>query len=109
MLWNWLVNTGYRIMMMRGAIRDGVLLFAKNIQNVYEMRYLKEEAMRLAGRDEKYIEWQRIVDERDIRSIKTTCIRNFINTIPPKYNHLIEFHDWQTAMEFINKTIKEDK
>ncbi len=84
-------------------MRDCVMFMAKNLQNVYEIKYLKEEAMRLAGRDEKYIEWQQRVDEKEIHSLKTTCIRNFINAVPPKYNHLIKFHDWSSAMEYIKQ------
>jgi hypothetical protein len=109
MLWNWMVNTGYTIIMMKAAINDCVIFMAKSLQDVYEIKYLKEEAMRLVNRDEKYIEWQSILHEKEIRSLKTTCIRNFINAIPPKYNHLIEFHDWQSAMEYIDKVIKEGK
>lgn len=109
MLWNWIVNTGYTILMMKSAINDCVIFMAKSLQDVYEIKYLKEEAMRLVNRDEKYIEWQSKLHEKEIRSLKTTCIRNFINAIPPKYNHLIEFHDWQSAMEYIDKVIKEGK
>ena len=109
MLWNWMVNTGYTIIMMKAAINDCVIFMAKSLQDVYEIKYLKEEAMRLVNRDEKYIEWQSILHEKEIRALKTTCIRNFINAIPPKYNHLIEFHDWQSAMEYIDKVIKEGK
>ena len=109
MLWNWMVNTGYTIIMMKAAINDCVIFMAMSLQDVYEIKYLKEEAMRLVNRDEKYIEWQSILHEKEIRSLKTTCIRNFINAIPPKYNHLIEFHDWQSAMEYIDKVIKEGK
>ena len=105
MLWNWMVNTGYTIIMMKAAINDCVIFMAKSLQDVYEIKYLKEEAMRLVNRDEKYIEWQSILHEKEIRSLKPTCIRNFINAIPPKYNHLIEFHDWQSAMEYIDKVL----
>ncbi len=107
MMWNWLVNTGYTIIMMKRAIDDCVIFMAKNLQNVYEIKYLKEEAMRIAGRDEKYIEWQTKVDVREINSLKATCIRNFVNSVPPKYNRLIKFHDWETAMDYIDKTVKE--
>tara|TARA_B100000242_G_C42985456_1_gene457403 strand:+ start:655 stop:1038 length:384 start_codon:yes stop_codon:yes gene_type:complete len=108
-IWNWVMNTGYSMMIMKRSINDCVIFMAKNLQNVYEIKYLKEEAMRLVGRDEKYIEWQAKVDQKEIDSLKSTCIRNFINSIPPKYNHLIEFRDWDSAMEYINKTIKEAK
>ena len=108
-IWNALINMGYTIIMMKSAMKDCVMFMAKNLQNVYEIKYLKEEALRLAGRDEKYIEWQKKIDEKEIRSLKTTCIRNFINAMPPKYNHLIKFHDWDSAMEYLNNANKEVK
>jgi len=109
MMWVWLINTGYSMMMMRTVINDCVIFMGKNLQNVYEIKYLKEEAMKLAGRDDKFIEWQAKVDENQIKSLKATCIRNFINAIPPRYNHLVEFHDWDSAMNYIDKTMKEAK
>ena len=108
-MWTWLINAGYSMLMMRTAINDCILFMGKSLQNVYEIKHLKEEAMKLAGRDDKYIEWQAKVDENQIKSLKATCIRNFINAIPPKYNHLVEFHDWDSAMNYIDKTMKEAK
>ena len=108
-LWSALINMGYTVVMMKGTINDCVILIAKNLQNVYEIKYLKEEAMKIAGRDDKYIEWQAKIDEREINSLKRTCIRNFINTVPPKYNYLIKFHDWNSAMNYINDVIKEER
>tara|TARA_B100001250_G_C19281307_1_gene563408 strand:+ start:140 stop:520 length:381 start_codon:yes stop_codon:yes gene_type:complete len=109
MFWNWLINTGYTIVIMKNTINDCIMFMVKNLRNVYEIKHLKEEAMRLAGHKEKYIEWQEKVDKREIESLKTMCIRNFISTIPPKYNHLIKFHDWDTAMQYIDEIIKEEK
>ena len=109
MFLNYLINTGYAVIMMKRAISDCLLFMAKSLQEVYEIKYLKEEALKIAGRDDKYIEWQKRIDEKEIQSIKRTCIRNFINSIPPRYNHLIKFHDWNTAMNYIDKIIKEEK
>ena len=109
MLWNYLMNLGSTIVMMRTAINDSLIVMAKNIQDVYEIKYLKEEAMRLVGRDDKYIDWQSEIDRRQINSLKTSCIRNFINSVPTKYNHLVKFDDWDSAMEYIDSVIKEEK
>ena len=109
MLWNYLVKTGYTIVMMKTTINDCLFVLAKNIQDVYEIKYLKDEAMRISGKDEKYIEWQSKVDERQIRTLKVSCIRNFINSVPPRFNHLIKFDDWDSAMQHIDKIIKEGK
>tara|TARA_B100001123_G_C14335576_1_gene640927 strand:+ start:74 stop:403 length:330 start_codon:yes stop_codon:yes gene_type:complete len=109
MLWNYLIKTGSTIVMMRTAMNDSLLVLARNIQDVYEIKYLKEEAMKIAGRDDKYIEWQARIDKRQIESLKTTCIRNFINSVPSRYNHLVKFNDWNSAMEYIDKIIEEGK
>ena len=109
MLWNYLLNTGYTMMMMKSAIKDCVMFMAKSLQEVYDLKHLKEEALKISGKEEKFIEWQSKVDKREIESLKRTCIRNFINAIPPKYNHLVKFHDWDSAMEYIDKIIKEEK
>ena len=108
-MWAYLVTMGYSLVMMRTTINDSIILLAKNIQSVYEINHIKEEAWKLAERDEKYIEFQKTIDEREIKSLKSTCIRNFINAIPPKYNHLVKFHDWSSAMNYIDKIIKEGK
>ena len=108
-LWNYLVNSGYTIMMMKAAIRDCIIVTAKNMQSAYEINYIKEEAWRLADKDEKYIEFQKTVDKKELMSLQNTIIRNFVNSVPPKYDHLVEFHDWDSAMKYIDKVIKEGK
>ena len=85
------------------------MFMAKSLQEVYDLKHLKEEALKISGKEEKFIEWQSKVDKREIESLKRTCIRNFINAVPPKYNHLVKFHDWDSAMEYIDKIIKEEK
>jgi len=108
-IWTYLVAVGYSVIMFKGAMRDSLLFLAKNVQTIYEINYIKEEAWRLSGRDEKYIEFQQKVDKREIESLKSTTIRNFINSVPPKHNYLIKFHDWDSAMDYIDKIIKEEK
>ena len=94
---------------MKAAIRDCIIVTAKNMQSAYEINYIKEEAWRLADKDEKYIEFQKTVDKKELMSLQNTIIRNFVNSVPPKYDHLVEFHDWDSAMKYIDKVIKEGK
>ena len=108
-IWNYLVNIGSTIVMLKRTIVDCVLILAKNIQSVHELNHLKQEAWNLIGRDEKYIEFQKRADRITMSSLQNTAIRNFINSIPPKYSHLIKFHDWDSAMKYIDTVIKEEK
>ena len=108
-LWSYLINLGYTVMMFKSVIKDSLIFLTKNMQSVYEINYIKEQSWRLAERDEKYIEFQKRIDRTEMVSIQNTVIRNYINSIPPKYNNLIKFHDWDSAMEYIDKIIKEGK
>ena len=108
-MWSYLVNLGYTVLMFKGAVRDSLIFLAKNMQSVYEINYIKEEAWRLTERDEKYIEFQKKIDKKEMVSLQNTVIRNFINSIPPKHNHLVKFHDWDSAMEYIDKVATEGK
>ena len=82
-------------------------MLTKNIQATHEIQQLKHIHYELLERDEKYIEFQKTIDEREIKSLKNTVIRNYINSVPPRYNHLIKFSDWDSAMLYLNKLLKE--
>jgi len=108
-MWNYLFHLGSSVLMMKSVVKDCVLVLAKNIQTTYELNYIKQEIWKISGRDDKYIEFQKKIDERELTSMKNTAIRNFINSIPPRYNNIVEFHDWDSAMQYIDKVIKEGK
>ena len=108
-MWGYMLRLGYTIIFVKTAMRDALLLLAKNIQSVYDINAIKYQAWVMTGKDEKYVDYQRMVDEKELLSFKNMAIRNFINSVPPKYNHLVEFHDWDSAMQYIEKFILEDK
>jgi len=106
--WGYLLGLGYGAIAFRTAMIDTLLVLAKNIQSVYEIQQLKHQSYELLNRDEKYIEFQKQIDEKETRSLKNTIIRNYINSIPSRYNNMVQFHDWDSAMNFYNKAM-EDK
>ena len=85
---------------------DCLIMLAKNIQSVYELNELKYMSLDMVEKDEKFIKFHKTLDEREMSSMKNTVIRNFINPIPSKYNHLVPFRDWEGAMEYINDVIQ---
>ena len=99
---------GYGVVAFKKSTQDTLLLLLKNIQSVYEIQQVKYEVLKLADRSEKYIEFQKYIDEKEMRSLKNTVIRNYLNSIPPKYNSVAEFHDWDSAMIYLNKLTKEN-
>jgi len=81
----------------------------KNVETLYEIHQLKYMALEMADRSEKFIEFQKRIDKHELNSMKTTIIRNFINPIHPRYNHLVPFTDWDGAMDYLNQQIQKQK
>ena len=82
------------------------MMLIKNVRSVYEIQQVKYEVLKLAERDEKYIEFQMYIDEKEMKSLKNTVIRNYLNSVPPKYNNMLKFHDWDSAMDYLNNFTK---
>ena len=108
-MWGQLVGLGFGMATFQNSVTDTLLMLSKNMQATYEIQQLKYMHYELVGRDTKYIEFQKEIDKKELISLQNTVIRNFINSVPNKHNHLVEFHDWDSAMEYINKVIKEGK
>ena len=88
-IWDYLYATGAIVLAVKSCIKDSAIMIAKNVQSIQEVNHLKYIALEMSDKDEKYIQFQKAMDTRELHSMKNTTIRNFINSIPPKYNHLI--------------------
>ena len=100
------MGLGYGITAFRRSTADAIIMLMKNIRSVYEIQQVKYQMLEIAGRDKKYIEFQQYIDEKELNSIKNTAIRNYLNSVPPKYNSMLEFHDWDSAIKYLNNITK---
>ena len=107
--WDYIYAMGTIGLVIKSCIRDSIVMIAKNIQSVYEINNLKYLALEMSDKDEKYVEFQKAMDTRELHSMKNTTIRNFISSVQPKYSHLIPFSDWGTAMDYINAELQKQK
>jgi phosphoribosylformylglycinamidine (FGAM) synthase PurS component len=103
--WGYMLGTGYSFLIFKRATTDCLLMLMKNIQSVYEVQQLKYMSLEMMDRDEKYIEFQKSIDEKELNSLKNTIVRNYINSVPPRYNTIIPFHDWNSAMTYLNEVL----
>ena len=107
--WGYILGLGYGMNAFQTAMINSLLLLAKNVQSVIEIQQLKYMSYEMLDRDEKYIEFQKTIDKKELNSLKNSLIRDYINTIPAKYNYMIKFHDWDTAMSYLNNLLQEKK
>ena len=108
-LWYILVLTGRTAIMIKQTINDCLVIMSTNIQTANESYEIKYLALEIAERDEKYIDFQKKVDKQQLKTIQKTLIRSFLAAIPPKYNYLIKFHDWDSAMSYLTEEIKKER
>jgi hypothetical protein len=79
------------------------------MQSTLEINELKYLALEISGKDERFVEFQKNLDARELSSMRNTVIRNFINCVPTKYNHLVPFDDWLSAVQYVNNEAKKAK
>ena len=105
--WGYALGLGYGANCFQLSMINSLMMLAKNIQSVVEIQHLKYMSYELLERDEKYIQFQKTIDQKELKSLKNSLIRDYINTVPTKYNYMIKFHDWESAMNYLNNLLKE--
>jgi hypothetical protein len=105
-LWHSLLRLGHNSIMMTRTINDCLLIMANNAQAAQESYEIKYAALELVESGDKYIDFQKKIDKQQLQTVQKTIIRNFINSVPSKYEHLIKFSDWDSAMSYLTDQLK---
>ena len=106
MVWAYVLNLGYCVVMVKELTDDILKLVAKSAQtthHVYELKYL---FLKEAGKSEEQVEYEKKIDQIQLKSVQDTIIRNVLTNYPPKYTHLLKFDDWDSAMKHLTEVIK---
>ena len=106
-VWGYILGFGYGINAFQSAMTNSLLLLAKNVQSVSEIHQLKYMSYEMVDKDKRYIEFQKLIDHKEMISLKNSLIRDYINSVPSRYNFMIKFHDWDSAMSYLNNLLKE--
>ena len=108
-LWNLTLYTGYSILILNQLQKDSVKLMATAAQTIQEIQTLKYLEMQKNGKSEKEIEIQRSIDKRYTDPLKNAMVNNYIAVFPFRYRHLLNFSDWNSAMQYVDQLVKEEK
>ncbi len=104
--WGATLGLGYGTLLFKNTATDCLLMMTKNIQSIFEIHQLKYMALKMMEREERYIEFQKKIDENEIKSLKNTVIRNYINSVPSRYKNMVQFHDWDSAVLYLNNILQ---
>jgi len=108
-IWNMLLYTGYAMIILQDLQKDAVKLLLSTSQTIYEIEALKLIELSKQDRPEKEIEFEKEMMEKNSIILKKAVISNFISNWPRRYRNILEFYDWPSAMEYIDKLIKEER
>lgn len=106
MVWAYVLNLGYCVVMVKELTDDILKLVAKSAQTTYHVYELKYLFLKEAGKSEEQVEYEKKIDQMQLKSVQDTIIRNVLTNYPPKYTHLLKFDDWDSAMKHLTEVIK---
>ena len=106
MVWAYVLNLGYCVVMVKELTDDILKLVAKSAQTTYHVYELKYLFLKEAGKSEEQVEYEKKIDQMQLKSVQDTIIRNVLTNYPPKYIHLLKFDDWDSAMKHLTEVIK---
>ena len=105
-VFSYTMSLGYSVMLLRNLLRDIVYMIARIVEVAYlvhEMKLLQLGGMNLSQREiENHVKLHEIQMKNTKRDIVNSIIRHF----PNSFNNLIEFHDWDSMMKWIDKELK---
>jgi len=108
-LFSWIMQLGNSAIAVKNTINDCLLIMSASMQTAIESYEIKYHALKIAEKDEKYIDFQKQIDKQQLKTQQKTIVRNFILSVPSNYGHLIKFHDWDSAMSYLNEELKRRK
>tara|TARA_R100000664_G_scaffold26834_1_gene37178 strand:+ start:333 stop:680 length:348 start_codon:yes stop_codon:yes gene_type:complete len=105
----YLVTLGNSVQIIRQTQRSCAALLIVSEQGLHEILQLKYLTMLEAKRSEQNIVSQKYIDQMNLSSIKDTIMRNYVGSIPDKYQHLLEYRTWEELEVFVETCTQENK
>ena len=103
----YVLSLGSSILLFQRTIQDCLLVVARTYEGYLMAQEYKMEHLRLAGKSEKELEIERKMDATTMASVQATLIRNILHNVPSKFEGLVGFNDWDSAMGEVTRIIKE--
>jgi hypothetical protein len=106
-LFKYVMSLGWSVNILQQTQRSVAALFLLSDQGLQQVLELKYIEMKDASRSEQNILAQRHIDQMNLNSVKATIMRNYINSFPSSYKHIMEFSTWKEMEDFIIRQTQE--
>ena len=108
-IWNLVLYTGHAVIILQDLQKDAAKLMFSVTQTIYEIESLKLTEVHSQDKSEREIEFHKQMIEKNSIILKKAVVSNFLYNWPRKYKNILEFYDWDSAMQYVDQLIKEDK
>jgi hypothetical protein len=102
-LFKYVMSLGWSIIILNQTQRSCAALFLLSDQGLRQILELKYIEMKDANRSEQNIVAQRHIDQMNLDSVRLTIMRNYVNSFPQSYRHIMQFSTWKEMESFIIK------
>ena len=90
------------LVMLRLSHYLSLYTISKGIENLEYTKAVRLNDLRLTNESEKNIEAFKLNFEDEIKLYKDRSIKEIINMHPKFYQDLVEYKDWDSAMQYLN-------
>ena len=101
-IYNYTMSLGHSIHVLKQTQQSCAALFIVSEQGLQEILQLKYIAMKEANRTDQNITAQQFIDQINVDSIKKSIMRNYSQTWPRSFAHMIEYSTWNELEDYVN-------
>jgi len=83
-----------------------IWMLTKMVEDISFLQELKLKQMRESGFTKEQIREFQKVDDQFLTNWKDNAIISIVNRSPRHFKTMLPFHDWNSAMKFLNNTLK---
>jgi len=83
-----------------------IWMLTKMVEDISFLQELKLKQMRESGFTTEQIRQFQKVDDQFLTNWKDNAIISIVNRSPRHFKSMLPFHDWNSAMKFLNNTLK---
>mgnify|MGYP003624988053 FL=1 len=106
---SYIMSLGYSVMLLRNLLRDIVYMMARVVEVAYLIHEIKMIELSRASLSDKERENHVKLHEIQMGNLKRDIVGSITRNFPKSFNNLIEFHDWDSMIKWIDKELKINK
>jgi len=99
-------SLGSSVILLKRVLLETFLFATAIIENVYDAQALKRLELERSGHNEKQLELQKRVDNKEVNGYKRRIVKTIKSNFPQAFSNMVEFDDWEGLVNNLKQQIK---